>query len=293
MKECTDEGGADLAPFHPSSFILHPSLAMPKISPHAVVDPKAQIADDVVVGPFCVIGPNVTIGAGTVLHNGVTITGHTTVGQRNQIFQNAVIGSPPQDKKYDGAPTRLEIGDDNIFREHVTIHCGTVAGGGLTKVGNNNMLLVNAHVGHDCAIADNCTFINNVMIGGHVIVNNNVTLGGCAGILQRCTVGPYSFVTAYSRITHDVPPFVKVDGPNIVRGVNVLGLRRGGFANDDIDAIDDACKRLFYYRAKPFAAAIAEFDVMNGINPHVRTLIEFMRRRDEGKGGRYLERNKH
>lgn len=267
---------------------------MPTISPHALVDPAAQIADDVEIGPFCVIGPGVTLGAGTRLMNSVTVMGNTVIGTNNTIFTNAVIGGPPQDKKFKGgANIRVEIGNDNIFREGVTIHAGTEAGGGITRLGNNNMLLVNAHVGHDATVGDNCTLINNAMLGGHVILNNNVTLGGCAGIFQRVTLGEFCFITAFSRITHDAPPFMKIDGPNIVRGVNVVGLRRGGFANADIEAIDDAARRLFYYRSKPFAAAIAEFDMMNGVNPHVKTLIEFMRRRDQGKGGRYLEGQRH
>ena len=262
---------------------------MPKISPHALVDPAARLADDVEVGPFCIIGPNVTLGAGTRLHNNVTISGITTIGRNNEIFPNAVLGAPPQDRKATGGQTRVEIGDNNIFREAVTVHAGTELGGGITRLGDNNMLLVNAHVGHDALVGNNCTLINNAMLGGHVVLGNNVTLGGCAGIFQRVTLGEFCFITAYSRITHDAPPFMKIDGPNVVRGVNVVGLRRGGFANADIDAIDDAARRLFYYRTKPFAQALAEFDTMNGINPHVKKLVEFMRKRDEGKGGRYLE----
>jgi UDP-N-acetylglucosamine acyltransferase len=231
----------------------------------------------------------VVIGAGTKLHNNVTIMGHTTLGAGNQVFPFAVLGAPPQDRKATNIPTRVEIGDNNIFRESVTVHAGTEHGGALTRVGNNNLLLVNAHVGHDARVGDNCTLINNAMLGGHVVLGNNVTLGGCAGIFQKVTLGEFCFITAFSRITHDAPPFMKIDGPNVVRGVNVVGLRRGGFASADIDAIDDAARRLFYYRTKPFAQALAEFDTMNGINPHVRTLVDFMRKRDEGKGGRFLE----
>lgn len=266
---------------------------MSKISPHALIDPAARLADDVEIGPFCIIGPNVVLGSGCVLRNNVTLTGHTTIGRNNQFFQNAVIGTPPQDKKFSGAPTKVEIGNDNIFREAVTIHTGTEHGGGVTRIGNNNMLLVNAHLGHDVQLGNNCTLINNVMIGGHVILDNNVTLGGCSGIFQRVTLGQFSFITAYSRITHDAPPFMKVDGHNVVRGVNIVGLRRGGFSNDDIEAIDDAARRLFYYRSKPFSAAIAEFDTMDNINPHVKCLVDFMRKRDMGKGGRHLEGKKH
>lgn len=267
---------------------------MSKISPLALVDPSAQIGDHVEIGPFSVIGPGVAIGAGSVLHNNVTIVGNTAIGLNNQFYPNAVIGTAAQDKKPSSAGVRVEIGDNNIFRESVTIHAGTDHGGGITRIGHGNFFLVNAHAGHDCTIGDNCVLTNNVMLGGHVLMANNVTLGGCVGIRQKVRIGQYCFVAAFSRVTHDAPPFVKIDGPNVVRGINTVGLRRAGLNDTDIEAIEDACRRLFYYRGeKTFAAALAEFDTLNGINPHVKSLVDFMHSRDRGKGGRFLESQRH
>jgi UDP-N-acetylglucosamine acyltransferase len=261
---------------------------MPKISPLAAVDPQARIADDVEIGPFCAVGPDVAIGAGCRLINSVTLLGHVTLGRNNVLYPQTVIGGPPQDRKYKGAPTRVEIGDDNILREHVTIHRGTEKGGGLTRVGSNNFLMVNVHAGHDVQIGSGCTFANNVMLAGHVVVHDAVNMAGGVGVHHFVTVGAYAFIGGLSRIHHDVPPFCKVDGADMFRGVNVVGLRRAGFSPEDIEAIEDACKRLFHNH-KPFALAMAEFDTMNGLNRHVRDMIEFLRRRDMGKHGRYLE----
>jgi UDP-N-acetylglucosamine acyltransferase len=261
---------------------------MPKIASPSHVDCHAVIADDVEIGPFCVIGPHVRIGAGCILHSHVVIMGHTTIGRGNQFFPNAVIGAPPQDKKYKNSPTRLEIGDNNLFREHVTIHIGTDKGGGITRVGNNNMLMVNAHIGHDAQFGSNCILANNVMIAGHVVCGDNVNMMGGAGVHHFVTIGEYAYVSGAARVHHDVPPFVKVDGADQVRGLNTVGLRRSGFADSDIEALEDACRRLFY-RSKPFARAMAEFDMENGINPQVKRLVEFLRRRDQGRHGRYLE----
>jgi UDP-N-acetylglucosamine acyltransferase len=259
------------------------------ISPLAVVDKKAVIADDVEIGPFCVVGPDVTIGPGCRLHNHVTLMGPLVLGSNNVLYPNVVLGGAPQDRKYRGAPTRLEIGNSNILREAVTLHRGTEKGGGITRVGNNNYFMVNTHAGHDAQVGSNCTFANNVMIAGHVVIHDGVTMAGAVGIHHFVTVGELSFLGAFSRIRHDVPPFSKVDGGDVFRGINVVGLRRSGqFTQEDIEALEEACRQLFY-RDKPFAVAMAEFDTMNGLNRHVRRMIEFFHRRDLGKHGRYLE----
>jgi len=259
-----------------------------KISPLAAVDPKARLADDVEVGPFCVIGPDVTIGGGTRLLNSVTVIGHTTIGRNNVIHPNAVIGSMPQDRSYKSAPTRVEVGDNNVIREACTIHRGTEKGGGLTRVGDNNMLMVNVHLGHDVHMGSNCTIANNLMTGGHVQIRNGVVIMGGVGINQFVRVGDYAFIGGLSRIHHDVPPFCKIDGPDLFRGVNIVGLRRAGFTEDDVESIEAACRRLFY-RETPFALAMAEFNTMNGLNSRVKHMIDFLRERDMGKHGRYLE----
>lgn len=262
---------------------------MPTVSPHAVVDPSANLADDVEVGPFCVIGPHVTIGSGCRLLNSVTVLGHTTIGKDNIFFPNSVIGAIPQDKKFRGETSRLEIGDGNAFRESVTIHLGTEKGGGVTRIGDNNLLMVNCHIGHDATIGSNCVVANNAMIAGHVQVGDNVAMMGAVGVHHFVTIGNYAYVAAYARIHHDVPPFVKVDGADDIRGLNKKGMERAGMTPDEIREIDKAYRRLFGKR-KPFAVAMAEYEQMNGdLTPQVRYLIEFLQRRDRGKNGRHLE----
>jgi UDP-N-acetylglucosamine acyltransferase len=261
---------------------------MSKISPLAVIDPAATIGDDVEIGPFCVIGPDVTIGDRCKLFNNVTVMPGVSMGADNLCYPNVVLGAPPQDKKFRGSPTRLEIGSSNHFRESFTAHIGTEKGGGVTRIGSNSLFMVNTHIGHDAQIGNGCIFANNVMIAGHAIVGDTVNLAGAVGVHHFCTVGDYAYVGAYSRITHDAPPFCKTDGHDLVRGLNAVGLARNGFSNEDIDALEQAYRKLFR-REKPFALAIAEFETQNGINPHVKHLIEFLRRRDKGRHGRYLE----
>ena len=261
---------------------------MPKISPHAVIDKKAEIADDVEIGPFCVIGPEVKIETGCRLLNNVTILGKTTIGKDNVFFPNAVIGAAPQDKKFKGETTELFIGNANVFREAVTVHVGTENGGGLTRVGDNGLYMVNAHVGHDARVGNGVVISNNVMLAGHVLLENNVAIMGGVGIHHFVTVGESAYIGAYSRIHYDVPPYCKVDGADNVRGLNKTGLRRGGYSETDIEELDTAYRRLFG-KDKPMALAMAEFDLQNGINGHVRQMVEFLQRRSGAKNGRYLE----
>jgi UDP-N-acetylglucosamine acyltransferase len=261
----------------------------PKISPHAVIDKEADIADDVEIGPFCVIGPHVKIGPGCKLFNNVTIIGHTTIGPRNVFFPNAVIGAPPQDLKYKGADTRLEIGEGNTFREAVTVHVGTEKGGGVTRIGNQNLLMVNVHLGHDVQLGSRCIVSNNTMIAGHVVIGNGVAMMGGVGIHHFVTIGDYAYLAGYAQIHHDVPPFVKIDGSDKVRTLNVTGLRRAGFTNEDVEALKDAFKRIWFSKERSVNKAIAGFDLLNGINPQVKTMVQFLQRRNAGKNGRYLE----
>lgn len=265
---------------------------MPKIHPLASVDPKARLADDVEIGPFCVVGPDVTIGSGTRLINSVSILGQTTIGSGNLFFPNSVIGAAPQDKKFRGEVTRLEIGDNNQVREAVTIHVGTAKGGGITRVGSDNLLMVNCHIGHDAQIGNHCVLSNNVMLAGHVVVSNYVAMMGGVGVHHFVTIGEFAYIGGYARIHHDVPPFVKVDGSDQVRGLNTVGLRRAGVSEEVISELEDIVRKLFYGRDKPFSVVLNEFDAAyngNGTNTHVRRIIDFLRRRDEGRHGRYLE----
>jgi UDP-N-acetylglucosamine acyltransferase len=259
-----------------------------KISPHAIIDPKAELAADVEVGPFCVIGPEVVIGPGCRLLNNVTIMGQTRIGVNNVIYPNAVIGAPPQDRKYKGGSTRVEIGEGNLFRESVTIHAGTEKGGGITRVGSNNMLMVSAHLGHDVQMGSNCTIANNTMLAGHVVVGDYVVMMGGVGVHHFVTIGDYACLFAYAKIRRDVPPYLKIDGADEVRGLNKVGLERAGFAAEDIEALEEACRKL-YYRDKPFSEALDELEAVDGANRHVKRIVDFLRQRNLGRFGRYQE----
>lgn len=262
----------------------------PRISTRAVVDPKAEIADDVEIGPFCVIGPDVKIGPGCRLLNNVTILGDTTIGRDNVFFPNAVVGGAPQDKKYKGARTKLTVGNGNVFREAVTVHLGTEKGGGLTTVGDNNLLMVNAHVGHDARLGHNCVLANNVMIAGHVLIGDHVAMMGGAAVHHFVTIGEFAYIGGYSRVHHDVPPYCKIDGADLVRGLNTVGLRRSGYSESDIKGLDFIYRRLFIGRKKPFSVVMAEMESLNGeLSEHARYLLTFLRRRNTDRNGRYLE----
>jgi UDP-N-acetylglucosamine acyltransferase len=249
-----------------------------RISPLAVIDPKARIAEDCEIGPFCTVGPDVVLGRGCRLISHVVITGHTTVGCNNVFFPNSVIGSVPQDKKFRGECSRLEIGDRNSIREAVTIHIGTAAGGGVTRVGDDNLLMVNVHLGHDCQIGNRNILGNNVMLAGHVVIGDNVVMSGAAAAHHYVTIGDYAFIAGMARIHHDVPPFVKVSDDDKIRAINVEGLRRAQFTAEDIEQIEEAGRKLFLKRGKTFAAALAGFDTLNGLHPQVKKMVEFLRR---------------
>jgi UDP-N-acetylglucosamine acyltransferase len=262
---------------------------MPKISPQSLVDPKASLADDVEVGPFCIVGPDVKLAAGNRLISHVVLSGHTTVGPGNTFHPNAVIGAMPQDKKFGGETTRLIIGAQNIIREAVTIHIGTTAGGGVTTVGDRNLLMVNCHIGHDCKVGNDCVLSNNVMLAGHVVVGNNVVMSGAAASHHYVTIGDFAFAAGMSRLRKDVPPFMKVSEDDRIRAINTEGMRRAGISAAEIEQVEEAARKLFFNREKPFAAALAEFDLLNGLPPYVKLLVEFLHRRDAGKHGRHLE----
>jgi UDP-N-acetylglucosamine acyltransferase len=264
------------------------------IHPLACVDRSAQIAPGVEIGPFCVVGPHVKIGRGTKLMNNVTVIGHTNLGEDNVLFPNVVLGAQPQDKKFGGEITRLDIGDNNHFREACTVHLGTGKGGGLTRIGSGNLLMVNTHIGHDVTMGDNCIFANNVMLAGHVHIGNSVVLSGAVGIHHFVTIGDYCYAAGQCKVTHDVPPFVKVDTKDSIRAVNSVGLRRNGFSENDISAVERAIWHLFLDRDRePMNTTIRKFRAGAypelADNPHVARVLEFLERRNLGRHGRYLE----
>jgi UDP-N-acetylglucosamine acyltransferase len=261
----------------------------PKISVMAFVDPKAHIGDDCEIGPFCWIGPDVTLGSGCRLPSNVVLTGRTTIGVDNIFHPHCTIGSIPQDKKYRGEPTELTIGDRNTFRELVTVNTGTVQGGGFTRIGDDNLLMINAHIGHDCVIGNRNVLGNNLMLAGHMMIGNNVVISGAVGSHHYVTIGDYAFIAGMAQINKDVPPFVKVADRDKIRGVNAVALDRAGFTPEAIDEIKDACRKLFLNRERTFAAVMKELEEDPSISEHVKQIVEFMRRRNKGKNGRYLE----
>jgi UDP-N-acetylglucosamine acyltransferase len=261
---------------------------MPSISPLSEVSDKAVIADDVEIGPFCLVGPHVTLGPGNRLLSHVVLTGKTTVGKGNVFYSHSVIGSDPQDKKFRGGDTRLEIGDNNHIRENATIHTGTEVGGGVTRVGNNNLIMINVHVAHDVQIGNYCILANSVQLAGHVVIEDGVNMGGLVGVHHFVTIGKYSYIGGLTRVRRDVPPFVKIDEKERPRVINEEGLLRARFSPEDIHALKVACRRLFRRRHN-MSVEMKAMARQAGLNVHVQHLLDFLHRRDLGLNGRYLE----
>ncbi len=219
---------------------------MTRIHPTAIVDPGAQLDSTVEVGPYSIIGPHVSIDAGTVVGPHVVIEGHTTIGKENKFFQFSSIGAAPQDKKWSGEPTRLEVGDRNTVREFCTFNTGTAQDKGVTRLGNDNWISAYVHLAHDCQVGSNTIFSNNAQLAGHVEVGDWAILSGYAGVHQFCKIGAHAFIGMYTSLTQDVPPFVLVSGnPAGARGVNIEGIKRRGFTRPQIDAIRGAYKTLY------------------------------------------------
>lgn len=216
------------------------------IDERAIIDKKATLASDVSVGPWSIIGPDVTIDEGCVIGPHVVIKGPTRIGKGNKIFQFSSIGEDPQDKKYGGEKSFLEIGDYNIIRESCTLNRGTKQGGGITKVGDHNLLMAYVHIGHDCTVHNHTVLVNYVGLAGHVTIKDYAILGGYSGVHQFCTVGAYSFLAFGSHIRKDVLPFVMVSGTEATTfGLNAEGLRRNGFSAEQITTLKQAYKIIF------------------------------------------------
>lgn len=219
---------------------------MANIHPTAIVDPKAELDASVTVGPYTLVGPHVKVGAGTTIAGHVVLEGHTTIGRDNRIFQFASIGAANQDKKYQGEPTELVIGDRNTIREFTTLQVGTVQDKCRTTIGNDNWIMAYVHVAHDCIVGSNTTLANNATMAGHVEVGDWVTVGGLTGIHQFVKVGAHAMLGFASAVSQDVPPFMLVDGnPLAVRGVNVIGLKRRDFSAEQIAAVRQMHKLLY------------------------------------------------
>lgn len=230
------------------------------IHPQAIVDKSADIADDVEIGPWSYIGAGVSIDAGTVIGPHVVIKGETRIGKNNRFFQFSSIGEDCQDKKYQGEPTALEIGDDNVIREFCTLHRGTVQDEGITRLGNGNLLMAYVHIAHDCVVGDNNIFANNATLAGHVRVAHDVILGGFAGVHQFCQIGPHSMASMGSMVAKDVPAFVLVSGDTAkAHGLNVEGMRRRQYSKELINTLKRAY-RVVYRQSATTQDAIDELE---------------------------------
>tara|TARA_B100000925_G_scaffold115902_1_gene85926 strand:+ start:163 stop:945 length:783 start_codon:yes stop_codon:yes gene_type:complete len=212
----------------------------------AIVDPKAKISANVNIGAYSIIGPNVEIGEDTDINSHVSIAGHTKIGKKNKIYPFASIGNNPQDLKYNGEKSYLEIGDSNTIREYVSINPGTDGGGGLTKIGNNCLFMVSSHVAHDCVIGDNVVAVNNVAIGGHVQIDDNAIIGGNSAIHQFIRIGKFAMIGGICAVIRDVIPYGLVHGNrSVLQGINLIGLRRNNISNQDISLLTNAYKEIF------------------------------------------------
>jgi UDP-N-acetylglucosamine acyltransferase len=252
------------------------------IDPHAIVSPQAKLAPDVTVGPFSVIGPEVEIGARTVVASHAVINGPTRIGADNRIFQFASIGDAPQDKKYKGEPTRLEIGDRNVFRENCTVNRGTIHDKGVTRIGNDNLFMAYTHVGHDCEIGNNTVFANCAALGGHVEIGDWVSLGGLTAVHQFSKVGAHAFLGGGSIVTRDVPPYTMVAGnPAEPHAVNSEGLKRRGFSETQIRNIRDAY-RILYRSDLKLAEAVEKLTKLGQSQPEVQPFVEFIAKSNRG-----------
>ena len=212
----------------------------------AIVDPKAKISSSVNIGPYSIIGPNVEIGEDTDINSHVSIAGHTKIGKNNKIYPFASIGNDPQDLKFKGEISSLEIGDNNKIREYVSINPGTDGGSGVTKIGNNCLFMVSSHVAHDCNIGNNIVVVNNVAIGGHVHIEDNAIIGGNSAVHQFIRIGKFAMIGGMCAVIRDVIPYGLVHGNrSILQGINLIGLRRNNISNQDITLLSNAYKELF------------------------------------------------
>jgi UDP-N-acetylglucosamine acyltransferase len=250
------------------------------IHPQAIIDPEAELDSTVQVGAFSIIEKGVQIDAGTVIGPHVVIKGPTRIGKNNRIYQFASLGEIPQDKKYAGEPdTRLEIGNGNEIREYCTMNRGTVQGGGITKIGDNNWFMAYTHFAHDCQIGNHTVFANNSSLAGHVCIEDYVILGGFSLVHQFCSMGTYSFSAAGSVITQDVPPYVMVFGNRArAHGLNKEGLRRNGFDSLSIRYLQQAYK-IIYKQGLSIEEALLELEVLHQHCPEVQRLIAFLQQR--------------
>ncbi|MBD1145521.1 acyl-ACP--UDP-N-acetylglucosamine O-acyltransferase [Pelagibacterales bacterium SAG-MED34] len=241
----------------------------------AIVDVKAKISENVEIGPYCIIGPEVEIGSNTVLHSHVSIVGNTKIGENNQIYPFSSIGTPPQDLKYKGEKNSLVIGNNNKFREYVNINPGTKQGGGITRIGDNNLLMVYCHVAHDCFISNNIVLANNVQVGGHVTIQNNAIVGGSCAIHQFSRIGESAMIGGMTGVLSDVIPFgLSMGNRNNLMGLNLIGLRRSKISNENIKKIQLAYRIIF--KTASFRDNIESLNSDLKNNEFIKIIISFI-----------------
>jgi UDP-N-acetylglucosamine acyltransferase len=254
-----------------------------KAHPTAIIHPQAKIATSVKVGPYSVIGAGVELGENCEVMSHVVIEGNTRAGQGNRFYPYASLGMDPQDLKYKGEPTRLELGDENIVREFVTLHRGTVDGGSVTRIGNRNLLMAYVHVAHDCQIGNSIIMANGASLAGHVEIGDHATVGAFCGIHQFCRIGAYSFLGGYTMVNKDILPYSKTSSPRPVEvlGANRIGLERRGLQPGEIRELDKAFRILC--RSKLNTTQALESLEKQGIrSPHVQALVDFIRASERG-----------
>ena len=241
----------------------------------AVVDKKAKISAKVIIGPYSIVGPNVEIGEGTEIQSHVNITGNTIIGNNTKIFPFASVGTNPQDLKYKDEETKLEIGSNNIIREHVTINTGTDGGGGITKIGNNNLIMIGAHIAHDCMVGNNVVIANSAAIAGHAQISDEVIIGGNCGIQQFTRIGRMAMIGGMSGVSRDVIPYgLSFGNRNYLEGINLVGLRRKKVSNKEILALSEAYKEIF--KTKSLHENLAKLSDVLKVNTYVREVIDFI-----------------
>lgn len=259
-----------------------PGAVEARVHPSAVVHPDAELHDTVQVGPGCLIGPGVEIGAGVRLGAHVVIEKDTSIGEDCRIFHGAALGSDPQDLKYAGEATRLEIGSRTTIREYCTMNRGT-AETGITRVGSDCLFMAGTHVAHDCDVGNHVILANVAMAGGHVSIGDWAILGALVGVHQFARIGEHAFIGGASKIAQDIPPYTLADGnPCSVRGINSVGLRRRGFSKSSIEALRRAFRTLFRNRELNLGQAIAALEAQGEVVPEVQALIEFIRSSKRG-----------
>jgi UDP-N-acetylglucosamine acyltransferase len=241
----------------------------------AIVDDKAKIHENVEIGPYAVIGPNVEINEGTKIQSHVSVTGYTSIGKGNKIFPFASIGNEPQDLKYKGENTKLTIGNGNIIREYTTINTGTIGGGGITKIGDNSLLMIGVHIAHDCIIGNNVVIANSGAIAGHAEIGDDVIIGGNCGVQQFTKIGKMAMIGGMTGVSRDVIPYgVSLGNRNYLDGINIVGLRRRKVSNKDIISLSDAYKEIF--KTESLNDNLNKLNGNFTDNIYVKDIIEFI-----------------